>query len=154
MGKSSVKKSIRPKSEKKFSAGFSLLELLLALSIFSICAYSVGVLLIDSINASRLGLEKSQAALYAYEGIEAARSVRDNNWDDLAVGTSYGVVTGSSSLSLIAAQPDVISNKFTRTVTVTASTSILKIVQSAVTWSFNAARPENVTLTTYFGRWK
>jgi prepilin-type N-terminal cleavage/methylation domain-containing protein len=59
--------------------GFSLLELVLAIAIFSLAAFSTGYLIIDATRTTDANTKKIQGSMLAIEGIKAVRSIRDTN---------------------------------------------------------------------------
>lgn len=63
--------------------GQSMIELVVAIGIFTIVGSAIIVLALDAFNMESAGKDDSQALLYAEEGIEAARAIRDNKWDNL-----------------------------------------------------------------------
>ncbi|OGY87717.1 MAG: hypothetical protein A2233_02100 [Candidatus Kerfeldbacteria bacterium RIFOXYA2_FULL_38_24] len=67
---------------KKFStsSGFTLLEAVIATAIVVIGLVSLVVLATLSVMTSRQINEQFQAALFAQEGLEAVRALRDSNW--------------------------------------------------------------------------
>ena len=68
----------------------SLIELLIALGVFVLIVTAINFLSLDTYIADRAGGERTQATFLAKEGIEAAKSIGDNSWDDLSLG-SHGL---------------------------------------------------------------
>jgi prepilin-type N-terminal cleavage/methylation domain-containing protein len=68
--------------------GFTLLELVLAVAIFSMSALATGYLIIESMSTTDANSKKIQATFLAREGLEAVRIIRDRdgNFDSLANG--------------------------------------------------------------------
>ncbi len=64
--------------------GQSLLELIVALSILVIALTATIILVVNSINAGREGINRQIATNLAREGIELVRNIRDSNWIDPA----------------------------------------------------------------------
>ncbi len=142
-----MKKRIRNKINK----GFSLLELILAVTIFSMSAYSLTALLIDSDISTRLNTEKIEALSYAKEGIVAVRSIRDNSWSDLGLG-NHGL-TNDGSWSFSDTQ-DTIDDKYTRVVNVSDIATSTKNISVTVTWNLTESRPASVVLNTVLTNWR
>ena len=71
--------------EKK---GQSMLEIILALAIFSLIAATITSLAVGNIGALSQGGEHTEAQALAQEGIEAVRSIRDNAWNTNIYTTS------------------------------------------------------------------
>lgn len=88
-------KLIRMKNYKKQS-GFSLIELLVAISFFSVMI--VLIVTVTSFNSKSKNLyeERSQALLYAMEGMEAVKIM---NWDNLEAG-DYSIAMTTSTWEL------------------------------------------------------
>ncbi|MFA6466245.1 MAG: prepilin-type N-terminal cleavage/methylation domain-containing protein [Patescibacteria group bacterium] len=67
-------------SKVKSSAGFTLIELMITLAVFTIGISAALGLAMSNYNNSRDNLDKIIAANLAREGIELIRNVRDSNW--------------------------------------------------------------------------
>lgn len=142
-------------NKSKLNKGFSLLELVLAVAIFSLSSISTGYLLIESINATDVNSKKIAATLLAREGIEAIRSIRDvNGFSALDAGTGQGLIfdenTNTWSLSPL---PETVDNIYTRTVDITnIEDGLIKKVTSTV-MAVSGGRTVSTSLTTYFTNW-
>ncbi len=120
-------------------SGQSLLEAILAIALFAI---SLGALVpylnnqLSQLGGARASL---QAQELAEEGLEALRSLRDQNWSLLTPG-SHGIVLSSNLWALQSASDT--ANGFTRSVTLTDLNANEKYVLATVTWldSFQRAR--------------
>ena len=135
---------------KNKNKGFSLVEVLIALAVFILGIVSIGFLILDSSVSSRQGIERTQAILLAHEGLSAARAIRDNDFDDLTVGT-HGIAI-SSNTWIFSGSSDT-QDQFTRTITVTDIDSVTKQIQSTVAWQFSEGRQSSVDFTTYLTDW-
>ena len=116
--------------------GQTLIELLVAMSIFILIISVITFLILDSYISDRASRERTQATFLAEEGLEQARSIRDNDWSSL-------ISSGSETI-----------DKFTRTVTVEDIDSNRKKVTSQVIWQLTEARSQNVSLITYLTNWQ
>lgn len=80
---------------KKFSRGFSLVELIVALGIFGIVASGVLYVVINSYR-NYYGVGDRQVVVrFAQEGMEAVKSIRDNSWQSFVAAAddnNHGVV--------------------------------------------------------------
>ena len=121
------------------------MEFLVASAIFVIAVISISYVVVDAGVASRQGTERSQAMLYAKEGLEAARNIRNRDYNALANGT-YGLTsaTGTWSFSGTSDVPD----GYTRHIDVATYDSSSKIVTSTVDWNFSTSRHGQVSYTT------
>lgn len=132
------------------NGGQSLIEVLIALSIFVVGVATIGFLVLDADTSSRQGVERTQAILLAREGLEAVRSIRDADFDNLTAG-SHGIVLSENKWIFSGASDR--QNQFERVVTITDIDIDTKQVQSKVTWQFTQARQNSVTLTDYLTDW-
>ncbi len=103
--------------------GFSLVELIVAVAIFAILA--VGVISVVTNDYSNFfgARDKQLMTRYAQEGIEAARSIRDNNWTDLenVIGSNNGLTKNANGRWEFNGTSDTWGG-FTRVVAVAAAT--------------------------------
>lgn len=143
-------KSVAISEHQCSEAGQSLVEVLLTISIFIIGVITVGTLIIDANVSSRQGVERTQAITLAREGLEAARSLRDADFDNLTTG-AHGLAL-SNSKWIFSGTSDA-QNQFTRVVTVTDIDIDTKKIDSTVTWQFSTARQNSVTLIDYLTDW-
>ena len=129
-------------------SGFSLVEVLLSATIFSMLVVAlVGVLSLGE-EASVLGGKRVQAVFFSEEGLEAVRNIRDENFVNLIDG-SYGLVKVANQWSLVGA-PDING----RTINISTINPNTKLIISMVDWQQNLQRSGNVTLATYLTNWK
>lgn len=146
-------------SKNNRNMGFSLLELVLAIAIFSLGSFAIASMLIDSNISTRFNSERIQALFYAKEGIEAVRVVRDTSTSTffaLAPGDYYLYNDGGAWF--LNGESDILDSKYTRTVNIIntpdtpADTS--KTVTINITWALTPARPVSTSLTTILTDWK
>ena len=131
--------------------GFSLIEVLLTISIFSMFMVAlIGVLSIGEESSSLAG-KRIQAVYLAEEGLEALRNIRDENFINLVNGP-YGLVKIGNQWNF-SALPDV-TGIFTRTINISTVNANIKLVTSTITWQQNLQRNGSVILTTYLTNWK
>lgn len=131
--------------------GQSLIELIIASAIFLIIAGGISYVVLTSFFLNRDARERIQALFIAEEGIEAARSIRDNNWNNLGEGDHGVGISGGRWIFF--GTNDVIQNKFTRVVNVTLLIANKKKVTSRVTWTFRGSETRTVELVTYLTNW-
>src|SRR3989344_1040227 len=94
------------------SHGFSLIELILAIALFSLFATALIGLLIISYGSNLQAEEKDLAVFYAQEGLEATYSIRRQAWNLLTNGT-YGL-DNSNGYWEFSGSSDLINSKYTR----------------------------------------
>ncbi|MFA5134898.1 MAG: hypothetical protein WC505_03885 [Patescibacteria group bacterium] len=147
--------------------GQSVIELIVAMGVFVLVVSSVMFLTLDAHSANRQGKERTRAALLAQETHEAAVSIANRGWRDLADG-AYGIDRSGGTWAL-SPVPNVIDDTFVRTVTVEpaqrdASGNIVeaggtvdfdtKKLTATLTWDFTTSRPSEVSLTSYLTNWQ
>jgi len=112
--------------------GFSLVEILLAVTIFALLATAVIGALVYGRNSTAGSGEHLQANLLADEALEAVRNVRNAGYANLTDGT-YGLVQ-SGGVWTFSGTSDV-NDIYTRRTTIATSDTNRKTVTSNVTWS-------------------
>lgn len=152
-------------SRKK--SGFSLVEITLAIAIFSIFSVGIFYLSLDTISRDSKVVLSTEGLLYAQEGLEVARNIRDRNYILLTNG-DHGL-TLSGSVWAFDQAPESIEDFYERTVTVLdvyrnedgniSEEGIVydpdtKKVESEVAWLQNGIIPRSVTLTSYLSDWR
>lgn len=145
--------------------GFSVIEVLLAAAMFMIFSVATGTVVLQGFSGNRLGEEQTIASQYATEGLEAARSVKNQAFSNLVNSAGVGIVQSGGVWTFSGANNQFgPSNKYTRVLSVTdvlrdgsgnivASGGTLdpdtKKITSTVSWNFGPSRPDSVVLTTY-----
>lgn len=126
--------------------GFSLIEIMLAVSMVSVFVIIFITAIIDSQEVNLLTNKRNTATRLAEEGIEATRNIRDESFSNLIDGT-YGITVISNKWSFVSSS-DITNNEYTRSIKISTVNEKMKQVESIVTWQQNAQRPGIVTLTT------
>lgn len=134
----------------KLNEGQSLVEVLVALGIFVTGTAAIGLLVFDAEISARQGVERTQAVLFAEEGIEAARSIRDADFDNLVAG-DHGLLLSGNTWSFSGMSDT--KDQFTRQVRIADVDIDTKKVQSIVNWQFTKVRPSSITLSDYLTDW-
>jgi len=155
------------------SEGFTLIETLVSLLVFSVALAAVFSLLIYSLKETSLIKDNFVASGLVQEGMEVARNIRDNDW---YLGYSFGasipdglyrVQWNSQSLLPLAPEPylkrdggnglfsydtgnDTI---FKRTVTISTVSSVEKRIIVTVTWNERGV-PKSVSAEDHLFNWK
>ncbi len=93
---------------------FSLIEIMLAIFIFTLFSVTVVYLSLDTVSRVTQVELKNEAMLYAEEGMEAVRNIRDRDYLELVSG-DYGLSFSSDTWSFVAA-PETIDAYYQRTV--------------------------------------
>lgn len=131
--------------------GLSLVGVLVALGIFVLNFTAIGLLVLDASVASRHGGERTQATLLASEGMEAVRSMAEDDFDNVSVGT-HGIVI-SGGVWIFSGTED-LQDQFTRSVIVTDLGVDTKKIESTVVWNTTKARQTSVSLVGYITDWR
>lgn len=134
--------------------GQSLIELLIAMAIFVLVSSAVLFVILDVYLTDRAARERTRAVFLAKEGMEAARSIRDNNWDDLTQG-DHGLAIMGNRWVFLGSQEDLsaILRQGTRKVTVEEIDTDRKKITSQVSWQLTDVRPQQVLLVTFLTNW-
>ncbi|PIR55496.1 hypothetical protein COU74_00545 [Candidatus Peregrinibacteria bacterium CG10_big_fil_rev_8_21_14_0_10_36_19] len=145
--------------------GFSIIEVLLAITVFAIFSIGIFYLSLDTIGRNVNVQVGSEAIFYAQEGLEAARRIRDQNYLSLTNG-DHGLNFTTDVWSFVPAPEDV-DGFYERTVTVDdvyrdvngdiADSGTFdpdtKKVTSEISWLFKGIFPKSVSLVTYISNW-
>jgi len=135
--------------------GESLIELIIAVGIFSIAVAGLSFFVLNSYISGRLASEMTKANFLTEEGIEATRSIRDNSWDDLVAGNHGLAILGNNWI--FQGTEENINNQLkegTRIITVENIGPNRKKITSEVNWQFNKGRDEEVKIVTYLTNWQ
>ncbi len=137
---------------KKRINSFSIIELLLASSVFALLMTAfVGAYLYGE-EATSLAGNRARAVLLAQEGLEAVQNIRDEDYLSLSDGT-YGLNSAGGRWTLVGTQD--VTDIFTRSISLVTSADLKKKnLTSAVTWQQNLQRTGNVTLVSKLTYWQ
>jgi len=131
--------------------GFSLVELLISLAVFLVFV-TVTVNIIVNTNKQVLNSNnKDRATSLVEEGLEAARNIRDVNWEDLTVGT-YGLSSSGNKWSLIGTSD--VTDIFTRSLIISNINANQKKVIAIVSWSDKVSQNNSINANTYLTNWR
>lgn len=138
-----------PAPSASSETGSSLVEVILALALFSgmVLTYA-GALAFAASATTNVGL-RQRGLLLAEEGIEAARSLRENGFEALIAGT-YGLSSGPGGWSLVAS-PDQ-HGVLTRQIRIADADASTKTIESIVS-SSQGRRPIEIILRTAVTDW-
>ena len=73
-------------------AGFSLIEVLVAMAIFVLIASSIMFLILDTYIVNQKTSQGAEAIFLAEQAMEKARAIRDNDWNSLVNGAIDNLV--------------------------------------------------------------
>ncbi|MFA5025273.1 MAG: type II secretion system protein [Candidatus Shapirobacteria bacterium] len=147
--------------------GFSLMEILVAVGVFSVIAVTGLNSFVPILVQNRLSIETMRASRLAEEGLEAARSIRNRNFTTLANGTR-GIGISSGILWYFVGTSDR-TDKYSRRVSVSkarrdvggslvASGGVTDpdtfSIKSWVTWNYSIGQTRTVAVETILTNWK
>lgn len=150
-----MKSEILPSMKKeplhiKQPRGFSLVEVILATSVFLLLASVLVGSYLYGLESTMLAGNRVRAVLLAEEGLEAVRNIRDDNFANISNGTHGLVISGNQwTLSGLSDTNGI----FTRSLTIIDAGSARKSVSCTVSWQQNSSRSGSVTLTTLMTNW-
>ncbi|TAK03370.1 prepilin-type N-terminal cleavage/methylation domain-containing protein [Patescibacteria group bacterium] len=132
--------------------GQSAIEVLVALALLGIFATASAVLLSTAAFESRVAGMRARANALLQEGFEAARQVRDQDFDLLADGP-HGLAL-SMGIWSFAGTEDVTDGRFHRAVTVADAGAGMKDVTVSVSWTPVSGRPLSLSGVTRLTDWR
>jgi hypothetical protein len=156
--------------------GFSLLEVILAVAIFIVFSTGAIVAVLSGLGANRLGTEYTIANQFAAEGIEAVQSIKNQSYANLINAAATGIArNGTTGVWEFSGANNTFTDgtkTYTRVIKVESvsrdaappngnivasggtTDNDTKKITSTVTWNFNTARPESISLVTYLSDWR
>jgi len=135
--------------------GQSLIELIIAIGIFATVISSLAFFILESYISGKLAKEITIANFLAQEGLEAVKSIRDNNWSDLIAG-DYGLAISGGFWVFQPGSEDIGGQLRggTRIIKIENIDENRKKITSRVNWQFSEGRNEEVKLITYLTNWQ
>ena len=131
--------------------GFTLIEVLLSLSIITLfVTFGIGALVYTAQSSVAVG-SQLQALYLAEEGLEAVRNIRDENMNDVPIGT-FGLSASGGQWALTDSSDT--TAQFVRTINISALDNDTKRVTVSVTWPQTSYRTGTVTLITNLTDWR
>lgn len=131
-------------------SGASLVELILAMTVFSIVVFSISTSLFYGLESVSLSGQRIRATLLAEEGLEALRNIRDNDFATLADGT-YGLDETTGEWVFLGSSDTI--DGFQREISLLQLNGSTFEATSTVTWSQNLQRNGEVQLFTVLTNW-
>lgn len=125
-------------------SGFSVVEVLLAATLFAMLATAIVGALVYGQQATTFAGERVRANAIASEGLEAIRNIRDASYSNLADGT-YGLAQSSNTWGFSGSSDT--TGIFTRQVTIASNGTNRKAVTSTVTWPQGLGTAQTSTTT-------
>lgn len=162
---------------KRKNRGISVVEVILAVAIFMTFATGAIVVVLQGLSSNALGSEETAASQFASEGIEAVKSIKNQNFANLAscgVNCTTGTgITKTAGVWVFSGTNNVFTDgkTYTRTIKVEdvqrdaspPNGNIVptgtpdpdtKKVTSTITWNRKGSQTNTLTLTSYLTDWK
>lgn len=130
--------------------GFSLVEIILASSIFVLLVTALVGAFLYGQESTALAGNRARANMLAEEGLEAVRNIRDPAYANLTDGT-YGLTTTSNQWNLSGSSDT--NGIFTRQIVISSVDTKRKSVTANVTWQQNPQRTGSVSLVSRLTNW-
>jgi Tfp pilus assembly protein PilV len=130
--------------------GFSLVEVLLSVTLFTLFVLGLSGGLAYSMQSSEVTSYKAKALFLADEGLEAVRSIRNSSYDALVLGT-HGLNSTGSSWAFDGTVETI--DEYTRSIEITNVNSTTKQVTSKVTWPATVGGSNTITTSVYLTNW-
>jgi prepilin-type N-terminal cleavage/methylation domain-containing protein len=135
---------------KKINKGFSLVELLVSVSIFLIFITATTSILVSTTRQVNNSSNKEKAVALAHESMEAVRNIRDDNFNNLIDGIySLSVVSNHWNLSNLSDITDI----FNRQIVISTISSTQKKIVVNITWSDQISNSNSVVQESYLTAW-
>ena len=115
---------------KKFK-GFSLVEILLTVSIFTMTILAIASFLSTNDNSLKYSSQYNEANYYLIQGLEAVKNISDNSYSGLNNGT-YGLMESGSVWQLLGSSDNI--NGYIRKVIITSPDAFSKNVTTQIQW--------------------
>lgn len=131
--------------------GFLLVEILLATSLFVLFMTAFTGVFYYGLQSSFIAGDRARAVMFAEEGQEALRSIKNANFSNLVDGT-YGLTYTNNTWSLSGSSDT--SGIFTRSVTISTIDAHRKNIIVNVSWQQTPDRPGSVTISGRLTNWK
>ena len=131
--------------------GFSLVEAMLAISVFGLLVTVLSGVLIYGQRSSRSGSDRQKATFLAEEGLEAVRNIRDEDFSNLVDG-QYGLVVSSGHWVLSGTSDE--SENYTRTIIISSVDEDRKQIVSRVEWEEDSGAVKRSELSIYLSNWQ
>ncbi len=134
--------------------GAGLLELLVAVGVFALGILTFSHLYVAVYTSSTYNINENEALDLAREGLEAVRSIRNNDFKDLSVGEYELILVGNKwVLSTLGTEPVTINERYKRTIEISnyMEDGNRKEVVSTVTWN---DEEESISLTEHLTFWQ
>lgn len=137
--------------KKKYQRGFSLAEIIIAVSVFLVFVIATSGVIVNTTKQVKNSNNKERASALAEEALEASRNIRDADFNNLNNGT-YGISTTGNQWNFSGSSDTV--GIFNRQLTISTINSDQKKIDAKISWSDQTSLTNSLTLSTYLTNWK
>jgi len=130
-----------------------MLDILLGVAIFAIFIGIAGHSLLTSQRLTISSGDRLRAVSLTEEAIEAVRSIRDGDFDDLIEGT-HGIRIGDDGIWEFNGSETVSSDGYTTGIVITAVDDNRYSASATTTWDFGVQRSGSVTISSTYSNWR
>lgn len=134
----------------KKTQGFSLVESILTVALFAMFVAGFSGALVYGQEGTRVSGNRDRAYFLAYEGLEAVRSIRDQDFNSLTNGT-HGLAESAGVWSFSGSSDT--TDIYTRDISISDVDTNVKEIESRITWNQNAQRTGEISLVSYLSYW-
>lgn len=155
------------KSCAPMECGFSVLEVILAVALFSIFSTVAISFMLQSLQVQSQAQQLEAASAYAEDGLEKVRAIKDTSFNDLSDGGSFGLQFANGKWELYGEydQLDIYKRIITiKPVKRSAGGDVvmengvddfdMKKITADVSWKNKTGETVSTELITYLSRWK
>ena len=134
---------IKGSADEADEAGQSLIEILVAISIFVLSMTAAFQLMFGGQSLSVDAVNAQLSSDYIQEGTTAVRAIRDREWAELTDG-NHGLVFQNNEWMFGSTSVNNTKDIFTRTVSISTINENIKIATTTVTWQVNSGRIQKI----------
>jgi len=139
------------RKKKTFLKGFSLVEAIIACAVFAIITTSTATVIFNSRSGIKGAGNYERAVFLAEEGLEALRSMRDNDFSDLTNGDKG--LSKSGAMWAFSGSQDTV-DIFSRQINVATVDANTKKIVSRVSWDVGQGETKEIYLEENLKNWK
>ncbi|OGH68939.1 MAG: hypothetical protein A3J66_00465 [Candidatus Magasanikbacteria bacterium RIFCSPHIGHO2_02_FULL_47_14] len=132
--------------------GFSLVEVLLSSALFAIIVTGFLIAIAYSQQSIDVTGDRVRALFLAEQGVEAVRSIRDNQFESLPADGTYGLQASTGTWQLTGVSDTI--DEFTRSITLSSIDADTKEVASVVTWQQTLQRSGSIRVVSRLTNWQ
>jgi prepilin-type N-terminal cleavage/methylation domain-containing protein len=145
------KERLHINKNRNFKKGFSLVEILVAVSMFLIFVTVTVNIIVNTNKQIQNSNNREKASVLAEEAVEALRNFRDADFTNLIDGT-HGIVISGNKWNLVSS-PDV-TGIFSRVLNISTISPNQKQLDVTVSWADKTSVSNSVSLSSHLTNWR